>query len=856
MLHTLSEKADFDGGSMGPRRRTYFRQIAFLGVLLCIILWGSTSLITSVAYLRQTTATDKLNFLLQQNSPDLLQKFRANKNSKSHQVDKNGKKPLDFDAVRSAKFRPNHQQLQWIKEPNSILNDKGTYVLKSENEFHNATQYVIKSIEDDSYQYNLFNDTSFVYGNVEYSIDQLVASPDLSKAILKTNSTHNWRHSTFALYWVLDVSANTITPLRDTKEKIATTSWSPSSTNIAYIYENNVYIKDIHTSKTEQVTFDGGAELFYGKPDWVYEEEVFGTDIALWWSPTGDKVAFLKTNDTFVPEYVLPYFVQDESKYQDYPEIRKIKYPKAGYPNPIVDLIIYDLKTTAQSSSEMNVSDFKASSVQDRLITEVVWVSEEYLLVKTSNRASDILDIFLIEAKTNDAQLIRSHTAENSWFEITSNTIYVPKNETQGRREDGYIDTIVIDGYNHLAYFSPPQNPNGIILTQGQWEVIEGVSSLDYVNNEVYFIGTKKSSIERHIYSVNLAEAASSTSETIIRNVTDVSQEGWYSGSFSSGSRYLLLDYQGPSTPYQKLIDLHNLSDASSSTIIEENKQLIENLEGYNIPETNYQVITLATDEETGEEIKANAMETLPLNFDPSKKYPVLFFVYGGPGSQMVSTTFGVGFSEVVAAELDAVVVTVDGRGTGFNNLNEKLGADFKFCVRDQLGYYEPRDQISAAKNWSKRDYVDSNRIAIWGWSYGGFLTLKTLETDSEEHVFSYGMSVAPVTKWKLYDSIYTERYMRTPQENPKGYETASIHDLSNFHNVTRFMIAHGSGDDNVHFQNSLKLIDEFNLATIENFDFYIFPDSDHSITYHNGGVVVYDRLLTWLKRAFEGEYI
>lgn len=843
----LSEKGIPSTGNTQPMR--YYKQAVFLGVLVAVLLWGSTSLITSIAYLRQTTQIESLLPLRHSQFPSAAPADPAHvaepKYPLSQTID--NKIRLNYSLIRENTFAPSSKQVQWIKEPTSILNDKGTYVLKDENE------YLIKSIVDEDYQISLFNDTSFVYGGIAYDIQSLVASPDLSKAVLRTNATHNWRWSTFALYWVLDVKKKTIEPILDddTESKVATFKWSPTSQQIAYIKDNNVYIKDLPTGSVDQVTYDGGAELFYGKPDWVYEEEVFGDDIVLWWSPQGDKVAFLKTNDTLVPEYSIPYFVQDDKKYEDYPEFRNIKYPKAGYPNPKVELLIYQSKQEGVSTSDITTV---GTIGEDLLITEVAWVSDDFLLVKTSNRKSDLLEVHLVDAITSKSKLIRTHYAEDSWFEISSNTVFVPKNESQGFVDDGYIDTIVVDGFNHLGYFSPPDATEPIILTKGQWEVVDGVASYDYIKNEIYFTATKKSAIERHIYSVNLLEAIENSKVVPkLKNVTDDSQVGWYIGTFSSGSRYLLLNYRGPEAPYQKLVDLHK--NGITIKVLEDNKELIETLKDYAIPENNYQIVTLGVDESTGEEIKAHAIETLPLNFDESKKYPVLFFVYGGPGSQTVSTRFLVSFSQAVSAQLDAIVVTVDGRGTGYNNLNPKIGSQFKFCVRDQLGYFEPRDQITAAKIWSSKPYVDSSKIAIWGWSYGGFLTLKTLETDSIDHVFSYGMSVAPVTKWKLYDSIYTERYMSTPQENPSGYETASIHDFSNFKNVTRFMVAHGSGDDNVHFQNSLKLIDQFNLNTIENFDFYIFPDSDHSISYHNGNVVVYDRLLAWLGKAFGGEY-
>ncbi|GMG30191.1 unnamed protein product [Ambrosiozyma monospora] len=228
------------------------------------------------------------------------------------------------------------------------------------------------------------------------------------------------------------------------------------------------------------------------------------------------------------------------------------------------------------------------------------------------------------------------------------------------------------------------------------------------------------------------------------------------------------------------------------------------------------------------------------------KKYPLLFFVYGGPGSQLVEQRYSISFSQVVAAELDAVVVTVDGRGTGFK------GKKFRNIVAENLGYYEVRDQVAAAKLWiNRKTYIDSTRTAIWGWSYGGFMTLKTLEYDQGE-TFKYGMSVAPVTNWLFYDSIYTERYMNTPQANP-GYANSSVQNVENFKNATRFLLMHGTGDDNVHFQNSLKFLDMLDLKGIENYDLHIFPDSDHGIRYHNAGLIVYDKLFTWLKLAFSG---
>lgn len=814
-----------------------FRNVIVIGGIFGILIWGSGFLIQAIASLRLTQE------LVYQPSPELLSNIA--KPSTNRLV--GDKIPLNFTNAREGIFSPEYTELQWIKEPNSITNDKGTYVVKEHilvdgTDDMYDTLYSIKSIVDSDYEYLLFNGSSFYYNGIEYDIEQLTASPDLTKAFIKTNSTHNYRHSTYSLYWLLDVEKHTIGPVKSVDDKFGAILWSPTSKHLAFVLDNNLYIKDVVHGAIKQVTTDGSDQIFYGRPDWVYEEEVFASDKTMWWSPTGDKLSFTRMDDTDVPKFTIPYYVQEG--YEDYPKLLELKYPKAGYPNAPVDVGVYDL-----TSEEYRMMYLKSDSISDKLVTQVFWASTSDLMVRISTRASDLLEYYLLDTETHDYKLVRTETMENGWFEVAFDTFYIPKNEVAGLEHDGYIDTVVVDGYNHLAYFSPPSNPEGVLLTKGQWEIEDGQVSFDYTDNEIYFISTMKSPVERHVHSVNLLEALDGQLPQI-KNITDTSKEGYYRGSFSSGSRYLLLTYRGPSIPYQQLIDLKT---GSTVKTLETNSKLTKTISKYDIPKTEYSVISLGKDD-NGDDIIANAVETYPLNFNPKMKYPVLFYVYGGPGSQLVSKTFKVDFSAIVAAELNAIVVTVDGRGTGFNTHN-KNGAHFKYTVRNQLGHYEPIDQIAAAKIWSKKSYVDAERIAIWGWSYGGFMTLKTLETDNE-HIFKYGMSVAPVTKWKFYDSIYTERYMRTPAENPEGYEIASISNMTNFHNVTRFLMMHGSGDDNVHFQNSLKLIDDFNLNSIENFDFMVYPDSDHSIVYHNGNHVIYHRLLKWLRKAFNNEYL
>lgn len=815
-------------------KRLFSRSTLYGLTLFVALIWGSAILVSSVSTaisLRNVPASIQL-------ADSFAKVYPWHKFSK--------KKQFTIDTWRGGDFRPNFHSVQWIHNSDSAYNDQGTYLVKELDQNENLA-YVVKSVLDESYTHVLFSGSSFKYHGLEYKIDALQASPDLTKAVIKTDSVHGWRHSSTALFWVLDVANKQITPLFNVDEKISFAKWSPTSDQIAFVLDNNVYVKDLVSGTISQITDDGSKNVFNGKPDWVYEEEVFADESVLWWSPEGDKLTFLKFNDASVPEFPIPYFAQDG--YEQYPKVVSLKYPKPGFDNPEVDLIVVKVPKYSGSAFQMHKADLSSQKIKDKLIVEVLWVSNEKILIKTTNRASDIQEIFLILSDEKAAaSIIRTNTAENSWFEVKSNLLYVPMNASLGRYTDGYIDIIRKDGFSHLAYFLPPESPHPFIFTSGQWEVIDNY--LDLQKNLVYFTATRSSSVERHFYSVNLLDVFHQKELPEINNITSGTK--WYSGSFSSGSRFLLLNDVGPDIPLQQIVDLH---DNSVVKVLETNEQIKQRMGEYDLPTHNVSVVTLYPEDNNGKPIQANMIEILPPSFNPKKQYPVLFYVYGGPGSQLVTQTFGVDFSHVVAAELNAVVVTVDGRGTGFNNMNTEVGSDYMYCVRDKLGHFEPLDQIAAAKEWASRPYVDKKRISIWGWSYGGFLTLKTLEND-KDHVFSYGVSVAPVTQWKLYDSIYTERYLRTPQDNPEGYKTASISNAENFKTVQRFLIMHGSGDDNVHFQNSLRLLDEFNLHSVENYDFMVFPDSDHSISYHNGNKVVFDRILDWTRRAFSEEFI
>ncbi|KAL3418759.1 dipeptidyl aminopeptidase b [Phlyctema vagabunda] len=754
----------------------------------------------------------------------------------------NGKK-ITLDQVMSGQWRASRHAISWIEGANGedgLLLETGqagkAYLVVDDIRGGNSSDGSVQASK------TLMQSGTFeVDGRVLFP-SKVFPSKDFKKVLVATGSQSNWRHSFTAQYWIFDVATQEAEPLDPAlpEGRIQLASWSPQSDAVVFTRDNNLFLRKLSSSTVTQITKDGGSELFYGAPDWVYEEEVFSGNSATWWAEDGKYIAFLRTNETQVPEYPIQYFVSRPSGEkpqpgeENYPEVRQIKYPKAGAPNPTVELLFYDV--AKGDTFEVKAEDGFAAD--DLLITEVIWAgSTGKALIRETNRESDILRVVLVDVLTRTGQTVRKtdvQKLDGGWFEVSENTRYIPADPANGRPQDGYIDTIIHDGYDHIGYFTPMNNSKPVLLTSGNWEVVDAPSAVDLINNLVYFVATKESSIQRHVYSVKL-------DGTDLQPLTDISKEAFYSVSFSSGAAYALLTYGGPGIPWQKVISTPSNKDHYED-IIEENKGLADMAKKHELPILVYSTVNV-------DGFELNVVERRPPHFDAKKRYPVLFYLYGGPGSQSVDKSFSVTFQEYIAANLGYIVVTVDGRGTGYT------GRKSRVIVRGNLGYYEAYDQIATAKIWAQKKYVDASRLAIWGWSYGGFMTLKTLEQDAGQ-TFSYGMAVAPVTDWSFYDSIYTERYMHTPQHNPGGYANASISNMTALHQNVRFLLMHGIADDNVHMQNSLTLLDKLDLAGVENYDVHVFPDSDHGIYFHNANRIVYDKLNNWLINAFNGEWL
>ena len=757
-----------------------------------------------------------------------------------------GKKVTLQQVLRGEWFAAHHA-IRWIAGPNGedgMLLERGGAQGRDYLVVENAEDYGMPVEVQKANGKTLMKSGEFEAGDERVRVHEAWPSPDHRKVLVQSDYQSQWRHSGTGRYWIFDVETQTGEALdpNNLYGRVQLASWSPKSDAVVFTRGNDLFIRHLSSDSATQITNDGGTELFYGIPDWVYEEEVLQGNSATWWSGDGKYLAFFRTDESAVPSFPVQYFFsrpsgkQPKKGEENYPETREIKYPKAGAPMSVVSLQFYDVEKGDVFAVPID-GDF---GDDDRLITEVVWAgSTGKVIVRSTNRESDILKTIVIDAEARTGMTVRERDVQKldgGWFEVSETTTFVPADPFNGRPDDGYIDTVIHDGYDHLAYFSPLESPHMKMLTAGAWEVVKAPSAVDLKQNLVYFISTQAGSTQRHLYTVSLTEGPES-----IKPVTNDKEIGYYDVSFSAAAQFMLLSYQGPGVPWQR-VQTTPSNKASGDTLIEENKELEALAKKTELPIEVYQTISV-------DGFELNLVERRPPHFDERRKYPVLFYLYNGPGFQAVDRKFTVDFQSYVASSLGYIVVTLDGRGTGY------LGRKTRCIIRGNIGHYEATDQIAAAKMWAQKKYVDADKMAIWGWSYGGFMTLKVLEQDAGR-TFKYGMAVAPVTDWRYYDSIYTERYMHTPQHNPAGYNNASISNMTALAQNVKFLVMHGASDDNVHFQNTLSLLDKLDLANVRNYDVHVFPDSDHSIYFHRGNEVVYEKLRDWLINAFNGEWL
>jgi len=623
-------------------------------------------------------------------------------------------------------------------------------------------------------------------------------SANEAKVLLGTQMNQIYRHSSKGIFYVYDIASKSLQKLSE--NKIQEPTFSPDASMVAYVFDNNLYIKTLATDEEIQITTDGKKnEIINGVTDWVYEEE-FAFVRAFDWNKTGTNIAYLRFDETNVPEFSMSIFGEDL-----YPKITTFKYPKAGEENSVVSLQIYDLKSANSSSVELG--DYK-----DFYIPRIEWTNDAKILsVQVLNRHQNNLDLIFVNSEKNEVKLVMTET-DKAYVDITDNLTFLEDNS--------YIWTSEKDGYNHIYHY----NKNGKLIdqiTKGSW-VVTNYYGFDAKTKRVYYQSTENGSVNRDVYSI---KADGSNKKRLTQ------KSGTNNADFSADYTYFINSFTNTKTPYE--FTLHDSKTGKLERKIKDNSELLEKEKAY-----KFSPKELSTIEVNGNEL--NMWMVKPLDFDPNKKYPLFMYQYSGPGSQEVSNTYfnTNDYWYQLLADEGYIIVCVDGRGTGFK------GAAFKKVTQKELGKYELEDQIGAAKQLGGLEYIDQDQIGIWGWSYGGFMSTNAILKGND--VFSMAIAVAPVTSWRFYDSIYTERYMTTPKENPEGYdENSPINHVEKLKGD--FLLVHGSGDDNVHVQNSMRLIEALVQAN-KQFDWAIYPDKNHGIYGGNTRLHLYTKMTEFIR--------
>lgn len=682
-----------------------------------------------------------------------------------------------------------------------------TKAMQSVNSMEKSNQYSrIERIGKDHQEINLYNfetlekaKTIFstsVFENIK-SIDTYVFDHKEEQILIGTNSTAIFRRSALADFYLFNPTKNKLTKIAD--HKIMEPTFSNDGSKIAYAYQNNLYVYDIASAKTQQITNDGKKNhIINGISDWVYEEE-FGIVRMFDWNKDGDKLAYVKFDETEVPEYSMDIYGTGL-----YPTQDKFKYPKAGEKNSLVSIHIYDLKST--KTSKVNLSEFN-----DFYIPRIKWTNDsKYLSAQVINRHQNDLKVFFIDGNTLDKKLILNETDK----------AYVDVNTLSFLDNNDFVWQSERDGYNHLYYY----NKDGKLvnqITSGKWEVSD-YYGIDTKTKKLYFQSVEEGSIYRGIYSIDLTS----------KNKQKLSDKlGTNNAIFSPNFQQFINIYSS-----NKVAPTYTLKNSKTGKVVKEilnNQELQDKLVDYNIPTKEFIQIP------TVDGLQLNAWMMKPKDFDPAKKYPVFMYQYSGPGSQSVADKWldSNDYWHAMLTQKGYIVVTVDARGTGFK------GAEFKKVTQNKLGRYEVDDQIIAAKYLGSQSYVDASRIGIWGWSYGGFMSSNALLQGND--VFKMAIAVAPVINWRYYDSIYTERYMTTPQENATGYDDNSP--ITYADNLKgRYLLVHGTADDNVHVQNAMAMIQSL-VQKNKDFDWLIYPDKNHGISGGNTRLQLYTKMTNFI---------
>lgn len=622
---------------------------------------------------------------------------------------------------------------------------------------------------------------------------------DETKILIESEKESIYRRSYLAKYHVYDLITKEFHALFE-YGKVMNATFSPDASKVAYVYDNNIYYYNLNDEITLPVTEDGEMnKIINGVTDWVYEEE-FAFVKAFWWSPDSKKIAYLRFDESEVPNFIMTLH-NDEV----YPEYQTFKYPKVGQKNSDISAHLYDLEK--ESQRVLDVGD-----LSDMYIPRVKWTQNaEQVCVYKLNRHQNHLELHLVDSKTNETSVILNE--KNKYYiDITDDLTFL---------KDGkhFIWTSEKEGYNHIYKYDMKGNEVAA-LTKGNFDVT-AFYGIDEKRNTVYYQSVEESPLERHIYAIN---ANGSRKKKLSK------EAGWNSAKFSSTFDYHVLTHSD-----RHHANSYTVKDRNAKIVrtIEDNATFNELLEEYQLSPVEFFSF------ETSEGVDLNGYMIKPVDFDPNKKYPVFMFQYSGPGSQQVVDRWG-GSNQMwfqMLAQQGYLIACVDPRGTGAR------GEEFKKMTYLQLGKYETIDQIEAAKYLGSLPYADANRVGIFGWSYGGYMSSLCILKGSD--VFSSAIAVAPVTNWKWYDSVYTERYMQTEEENAAGYEDNSpVYFADQLKG--NYLLVHGGGDDNVHLQNSMEMANALIKAN-KQYDTYIYPNRAHGIRGDNARLHLFTKMTNFL---------
>ena len=622
-------------------------------------------------------------------------------------------------------------------------------------------------------------------------------SSDERKILLETNSYPLYRRSKLAEYYIYDTHNDQINYIFN--GLIQEPLISPDGEKVAFVYNRNLYVKFLKTNVVKQITFTGSDNILNGIADWVYEEE-FGLVRAFDWDKDSNNLAFIVFDETNVPQYSMKIFGNNL-----YPFQYNFKYPKAGENNSIVDLKIYNL-----TSDKINSIGLIGESNDYYYIPRLKFSAfSNKLYIQSLNRLQNRLVLSTID---NSSGMIKAV------FEEKSNTYVDIQEKILFLENDDFLWVSDRSGFDHI-YLVQNEGKNLKQITSGNWDVAK---LLGLNNNTIYYSSTEDNSTERVIYSIGLNG----------KNKKAISPKTGFNGaSFTSNYKYFIHTFEDKNTPL-----IYSLRDSKSGKLIRkilDNDELLAKLSSFNLPSKDFFKIKI-------NQVEFNMWMIKPANFNPKKKYPLLIYQYSGPGSQEVENRWSSNRDlwHQMLAQKGFIIACLDGRGTGFK------GKNFKKITYGQLAKYETQDQISFAKYLSKFPYIDEDRIGIWGWSYGGLISTNCILKGSE--VFSLAIAVAPVTNWRFYDTIYTERFMGLPKDNPEGYDLNSP--LKYAHLLEGdYLLIQGSADDNVHLQNTMRMVEEL-IQEDKQFEWMIYPDKNHGIYGGNTSIHLYNKMTIFIE--------